>query len=501
MSFETGWIDMNPDSPIRFEFFPSKDDAARGSGWGSGILYVLGAPYWYSNSDAQPRPIDWTWVDLLEYVASNWGALVYEQSYPYSWLNDVAHPGDVWSVAERRWARLGEEIAAAEEGVLLDFERRHNLASAWKGLSLPSLTLVRNGEVCWICADGRAPIRAPFEECQTALLSICNTLAQSFADSTNPRVVSAISRWRDRGVSSRDAFFKWVTGMSEELLAAVQGGADPFEFWGVAANDCWAEGIVNEGPLLAAARMTAGISDSATIRRVLDAIRGVAPGKLDSLDRLSANARRFLQRAPAQFSFSGGYAAAEFVRDTLRMDRAVRFEIEAVFSELNIKISSLHLRTESIDAVAVWGSRGPCVILNLDRQHTSPERTRMTLAHELGHLILDRAGGLPFCEVLGGAVDDFIERRANAFAAELLLPRIIVEHARTTRRGSIGDFVAALKHDFGVSKSVACAQVYNSRVFPSLNREEQHFLEARLKLVDAIGSRHAIKVQPAGDVV
>lgn len=492
---------MNPDSPMRFEFLPSEDEAARMNGWGEGILYVLGVPYWYSNSDDQPQPIEWTWVDLLEHVASNWGALVFEQSYPYSWLNDVAHPGDVWSVAERRWARLGEELAEAEEAKLLAFERRHNLASAWKGLSLPSLTLMRNGRVCWICADGQAPIRAPFEECQAALVSICDTLAQSFESSTNLRIKSAINRWRDRGVGAREDFFRSVTGMSQESLIAVQGDADPFEFWGVAANDSWADGLVEEGPLLAAARMTTGIHDSATIRRVLDAIRAVPPGKLDALDRISAETCEYLQRMPAQFAFSGGYVAAEFVRDALGGDRPVRFEIEALFEELGISVITQHLGAETIDAVAVWGARGPCVILNADRQHISPERTRMTLAHELGHLVLDRVGGLPFCEVLGGAIDYFMERRANAFAAELLLPRGIVESMRNTVEGSISDFVTALKQRFGVSKAVARAQIYNSRVFAGLNGEEQRFLEIRLRRIDTFGSQDAIKVQPTGGIM
>lgn len=493
---------MNSDSSIRLEFFPSEDEAARHDGWGSGILYVLGAPYWYSNSDVQPRPIDWTWVDLLEHVASNWGALVFEQSYPYPWLNDVAHPGEVWTVAERRWAKVGEDLAEAEEAELLAFERRHNLAAAWKGLSLPSLTLMRNGNVCWICSDGRSPIRAPFEACRAALVSVCDTLAESFDGSSNPRVTSAVNRWRDRGVTAKDGFFRAVTGMSQESLTAVQGDADPFHFWGVPANNAWAEGLVEEGPLLAAARMTAGVCDSATIRRVLDAIRRVPQGELNTLDRLSAEAARHLLRTPAQCAFFSGYAAAELARRELGVDRPARFDIEAVLTRLGIHVMLLNLGEGTIDAVAVWGARGPCVILNLDRQHTSRERTRMTLAHELGHLILDRAGGLPFCEVLGGTVDDFMERRANAFAAELLLPRSIVEHRHAFKTWAIGDFVTALKQDFEVSKSVACAQIYNSRVSASLSGEEQRFLEARLKLTEgAFGSQNAIKVQPTGDVM
>ncbi|WP_233237980.1 hypothetical protein [Bordetella sp. LUAb4] len=190
---------MSPDCPLRFDFVPSDDDVARNNGWGHGSLYVLGVPYWYANNNAQPEPIEWTWVDFLEYVAANWGALAFEQSYPFPWLNEAAHPGDVWNVAERRWARLGEDIADAEELAVLAFERRHNLASAWKGLSLPSLTLMRNGKMCWVYADGLPPLIVPFDECRRALVSICETLAQCFEGSSNSGVANAVDSWRNRG--------------------------------------------------------------------------------------------------------------------------------------------------------------------------------------------------------------------------------------------------------------------------------------------------------------
>ncbi len=492
---------MNPKAPLSFEFSPSGDAVARRDGWGGGILYVQGNPYWYSNSDVEPKPVEWTWIEFLDHVASNWWALVYEQPYPHRWLKEAAHPGDIWSVAERRWAKLGEDVAEAEEAALLSYERQHNLAFAWKGLSLPSLTFVRNGGVCWICAEGLVPIRAPFEECRTALLSICDALAQSFEGSENPRVANAVNRWRNRGAGSIDGFLQLITGMPHKMLAAVQGGAEPFGFWGLAANESLTDGIIEEGPLLAAARMTAGILDSARIRRVLDAIRAVPKGTPDALNRITAAVRQHRRGPPTQFAFAGGYVAAEIVRQTLQSDRAVQFDLDAVFRQLGISVQPLCLDTDKIDAVAVWGIRGPCVILNEDRQHKSPERTRMTLAHELGHLILDRDGGLPFCEVLGGAVDSFVEQRANAFAAELLLPRGIVEQRRVTWKGSIGDFVSSLKQDFSVSKSVVCAQIFNSRVFASLNDQEQKFIETRLRLEDEIGSRHAIRVQSGGDAV
>lgn len=488
---------------MSFSFTPSEDETDRMNGWGSGILYIFGIPYWYANSADDPQLIKWTWVDLLEHIASNWGALVFEQSYPYPWLSDVAHPGDVWGAAERRWTSRGEALAEIEESTLLAFERRHNLAYAWKGLSLPSLTLMRNGRVYWMCPDGQSPIRASFRECHAALVSIGDTLARSFEGSDNPRVMSAINRWHNREKYAKDGFFKLITGMSEEKLSAVQGGTEPFSFWEMAANDPSMDGLLEEGPLLAAARMTAGICDSATIQRILRAIRKVPLGNLDELDRISSKARQHLQKKPAQVAFLGGYAAAEFVRETLKMDRPARFEIEAIFDKLSISVAHENLHTSTIDAIAVWGVHGPCVILNKDRKHTTSERTRMTLAHELGHLILDRTGGLPFCEVLGGAIDNFMERRANAFAAELLLPRSIVEYMRETgnRNCRIGDFISLLKQDFGVSKTVVCAQIFNSRVFDSLNIEEQNFVEYRLRRDDPFGFQETNKVQPTTNIV
>lgn len=495
-NLKLGLKKMNPKSPLCFDFSPSADDAKRKDGWGTGSLSILGTPYWFSNNESDPQSIEWTWIDLLEYVAENWTSLIFEQSYPYPWLKDVSHPGNIWEVAEKRWAKLGEDIAEEEEGILLKFERRHNLAYAWKGLSLPSIIFFRNGGVCWICADGRIPIRASFEECRASLLEVCEKIATSFEDSENPRVAGAIKRWHNRVSAAKENFFRVATGFSSQMIEAVQGDADSFDFWCVASNDAqWAAGLVNEGPLLAAARMTAGLGDITLTKRLLAKIREIPCGELQKLNEISLKACRYLQGKESDFAFHNGYVVAEFVREELRKDRPKRFEISEVLGAFGIKVHNINLETEKIDAIAVWGSRKPSVILNSSRGHAEiSERTRMTLAHEFAHLLLDRKGGLPFCEVLGGEVDDFIERRANAFAAELLLPRAIVEKSHTLYKGGIGGFVSALKHDYGVSKSVACAQIFNSRVFENLEHSEQEYVKKRLQGAERYGLNIAVKV-------
>jgi Zn-dependent peptidase ImmA (M78 family) len=58
----------------------------------------------------------------------------------------------------------------------------------------------------------------------------------------------------------------------------------------------------------------------------------------------------------------------------------------------------------------------------------TPERRRFTLAHELGHWVCQCLEGTTapiYCRVqdVGNAADRALEREANVFAAELLMPR------------------------------------------------------------------------------
>lgn len=279
----------------------------------------------------------------------------------------------------------------------------------------------------------------------------------------------------------------------------LQGNTPSASFWHVpAANDATLgmEALFQEGPLLAAARMARQFSDPesqvAITRQLLQAVRQVlnrpAPASNQpALDKLTAQCARFLQqRAVSQsqpeFAFATGYAVADWVRSQLGQDRPAYLNIEQLVQEtLGVSVLKYALGTPAIDALAVWSGTPACIVLNSQREHRNTERTRMTLAHELAHLLLDRSSGLPFCEVLGGAVDGFMERRANAFAAELLLPRSVVEARYAQFRGTFRELVYALKQEFGVSKSVVCAQIYNSNAFDCLDVQARQFVEQRLK--------------------
>ncbi|AZF93610.1 LamD-like [Gordonia phage Eyes] len=68
--------------------------------------------------------------------------------------------------------------------------------------------------------------------------------------------------------------------------------------------------------------------------------------------------------------------------------------------------------TRRIDGLSQWAADYPVIMIN---SGLPPDRKRLTLAHELGHLVLHTE-----------FVDDDIEDQANEFAAELLMPEHVI---------------------------------------------------------------------------
>lgn len=103
-------------------------------------------------------------------------------------------------------------------------------------------------------------------------------------------------------------------------------------------------------------------------------------------------------------------------------------------------------------------------IIGLNSSH-SGTRQRFTLAHELGHILLHKheAGGLHvdeqdirfrFRDQLSSDGSDTREREANAFAAELLMPKAFLEREQTLHGGlsvTNESVIRAIARKYGVS--------------------------------------------------
>ncbi|HEU5270453.1 MAG TPA: XRE family transcriptional regulator [Jatrophihabitans sp.] len=99
--------------------------------------------------------------------------------------------------------------------------------------------------------------------------------------------------------------------------------------------------------------------------------------------------------------------------------------------------------TDRVDGMSQWVDDLPIMLIN---EKAPTDRLRLTIAHELGHLVLHSA-----------EVTDSIEDEANAFAAEFLMP---AETIRPQLRGVRANQLLDLKQEWGVSMAALVERAY-----------------------------------------
>ncbi|GEP32730.1 hypothetical protein NSZ01_04980 [Nocardioides szechwanensis] len=106
-----------------------------------------------------------------------------------------------------------------------------------------------------------------------------------------------------------------------------------------------------------------------------------------------------------------------------------------------------------VDGMSQWVNAQPIMFVNRD---APTDRKRLTLAHELGHLVLH-----------SNEVVEDVEDQANAFAAEFLMPiDVIRPRLRNLRRDALPD----LKREWGVSMAALVERGYRAGLMTSSQR-------------------------------
>lgn len=109
--------------------------------------------------------------------------------------------------------------------------------------------------------------------------------------------------------------------------------------------------------------------------------------------------------------------------------------------------------TTRVDGMSQWINDIPLIYINAA---APTDRKRLTLAHELGHLVLHAT-----------EVTEDIEDQANAFAAEILMPiEVIRPQLRGLRVGSLMD----LKREWGVSMGALVERSYRAGLMTPTQR-------------------------------
>lgn len=234
--------------------------------------------------------------------------------------------------------------------------------------------------------------------------------------------------------------------------------------------------LIYPDDIRAVARKVDAEVPAASVRLALQEIRAVPCHDTPELDRLSALASRELPGSKEDSDHAEGQAYARWLRKALDIGEDRRADIAGVLNQLGVEVRFVGLHGDGLDAVAAWGAYGPVVVVNRDGVHAnSAAGTRATLAHELCHLLLDRELKLPVADVQGRSVRSShgrLERRANAFAAEFLLPSLAAAKA-LRRSADLQACVGLLKRKYGVSSTVVLHQLDNYPIGPGAPTDGQ----------------------------
>jgi len=142
------------------------------------------------------------------------------------------------------------------------------------------------------------------------------------------------------------------------------------------------------------------------------------------------------------------------------------FDIKTLAKRLNVKVVGKEM-DENVSGLFVMSDKLPIISYN---QSESDKRIRFTIAHELGHYILhskeqpifiDRPAKVMYRNVNSTTGELHKEREANAFAASLLMPRLLIKDEIKNAPDSSEDAIEHLAKKFKVSEQAMTFRLAN----------------------------------------
>jgi len=422
-----------------------------------GTLLIREEPYWHGEHG---QPFAWDWQNMLQFLSGNWSALMLEESLPLP-LTTVVHPGDLWPEARRRWEDLPYSQVESEEKAVYAFWHRHNLALGLPGAGLPALIWLRCGHTVWLVDSENRPFRVDFHQVRRELEQMGDDLSFYYQNRMDASSQYLVQNWRNRNQQLHADYLHYRCPLPSEMMSQVYAklpeiavSADVYE---------------DEPVFLAAARMARHHMEIERIGALWDRLRHAKkPVPNTELQAWSQKAADFIRSRQSMRTYEQGYELARWLRSELACGPDDRFDVESVLVRLDVMIDPFHFHAQTIDAIASWGGIHPLILLNADENSRALtlHGRRTTLAHELCHLLVDRNAAYPVAEVLGGEVDLTAERRANAFAAEMLLPQSYVKTV-CARSSDILHNLQMLCQTHEVGKQLAAWQILNSDILLS----------------------------------
>ena len=474
------WVD-DPEPPER---------RPAGYGWSMGQLTirVAGVNVTATTQDGKQQPyVGWYLAPLLDWLATNWVALLHEEHLPWPDPRGMSaaiacnHALEEWTTADDPQGR--RHYANAQ-----DWYFRHGVRSAAAGGIFPDLFIRRvadDVELSWsgrpmaFTQDGLA-FESGSGHARVAVGEVAEAAWQAldWAVSHPPdspaeyhdhikalRAKVALLRSMDYPTLARAYVHPAIFEKAEGAFAAI--GRYLLE-GGDSAPD--APYVAELPPAVA---MFGGVSPGIGNRDVeylRDQIVG-AQGGHDSEELAELVADR--HGSPLGLPGDAHRFAEELLEDIAPL-AAGFVDVRAMCFRLGIDVQEVELETDSIRGVAIAGEGfSPKIVVNQTHYLNRNEPgKRLTVAHELCHVLFDRTrarriahASISRCAALG------IERRANRFAAYLLMPRaLVLEHLQDTSRIEKSDVQQAANR-LRVSQSALLRHIQSLDLIDAVSRE------------------------------
>ena len=410
-------------------------------------------------ADAPDVSLDIPADDLLSHLAEFSAPLTLRQTYPVPVA--PTRPIDLRTAAERRWDAETAETAEREDAALCSFEEAHDLSHAFSGyFDLSPLFLLRRGDK--MIVDTRAGFRAvDYDDAVREMTWIGDEIAERLSRQ-GERWSTLIELWRQREAKDPIALLAWATGLTREVAERLaRDGLLP-------RPASFSEIATDNDELRIAARM-AGALATEQIVAILGLVAEFPKMSAPDLDALARAASQFVsERCADRRAHEQGEMAARWVRERLGLGARDACDIVVEMERLGVGLDFRSVEPAALRALAIEGRRrGPFAFINMKGplRHSgggprSNWSVRVDLAHEFGHLLLDRGHALGAVEVLNSRMPTEIEQRAKSFAGELLAPSAGVA-AAWRESGSprtlvpLRTLILELQKTFGVTKAVA----------------------------------------------
>ena len=411
------------------------------------------------------RAAHWYLLPIAEWFIDNWDPLFHEERSVFPQAGVTAASMAKYGAMQTELSLIrGDDSLSDQVDTHFEWEERHSLRASAPGALLPDLYIRRYGDFVEF-SSGDQPVAG--EGPSMAFSSVGRVLVrvEKVASALLDAVGSLVARLRD-GESLQGRLDRLSTDLGSIHSAARESGRFAW-LSGVGGNagefqELWREFHSSLPRALELRADQIGQSRSAAGNSVLLASPAtllfgclspdIAPEDVHALyiqllrlpqrntrtsllkyaNELRSTSRPVDLSPGEEGSFLGEQAWYLLVEHSASIVES-RVDVEGVLEDLGVQVNSVELKDPEIRAVSVLSRDGASgIVINSSyRLGVRPPIRRFTLAHELGHLLLDWDRAADMVVATGPWAPREIEQRANAFAAAFLMPAKLIDNFYT----------------------------------------------------------------------